>query len=319
MNILVTGGAGYIGAELVYKLSLTKGVNKVVVYDNLTRHNYNLFISKGNKIGNDNVKFEFGDILDSRKLRKVLQDIDVVYHLAARVDTPFSNTDSHVFEQVNNWGTAELVYAVEEVKTVKKLVYVSSASVYGASKKLVDEATQPNPRTFYSISKMRGEEHVKRLIEKGKVETLIIRCGNVYGYTPTIRFDAVINRFMFDANFNNRISIHGNGKQARSFIHVRKVVDCLAFLALKSVPSDYYNLVDKTLEVLDIVDVIKELYPELEFIFINQHLDLRELKVDHHLKLSAYYQLPESDFKQELLDFKKSFAFSSLASELAGH
>ncbi len=312
MNVLVTGGAGYIGAELVYKLSLLEDVKKVIVYDNLTRDNFNLFISNRNRIPNNKVKFELGDILDSRKIRKVLKDVDVVYHLAARVDTPFSNIDSHSFEQINNWGTAELLYAVEETKSVKKLVYVSSTSVYGAGKKIVDETTLPNPRTFYSISKMRGEEHVKRLLERGNIQASIVRCGNVYGYTPTIRFDSVINKFLFDANFNNRISIHGSGKQARSFIHINKVVDALVAFLIKDIPPAIYNLVDKTIEILDIVDVMKEIFPDLEFIFINQHLVLRELKVKADERLAQYYQLPESDFKQELMEFKDCFAFNSL-------
>lgn len=309
MNVLVTGGAGYIGAELVYQLSNTPGVDKVIVYDNLTRENYNLFISNSNKISNNKVKFEFGDILDSRKIRKVLKGIDVVYHLAARVATPFSSVDSHVFEQVNNWGTAELVYAIEESTSVKKLIYVSSTAVYGSSKKLLDENSVPNPRTFYSISKMRGEEHVRRL--SSKLNTIIIRCGNVYGYSPCIRFDSVINRFMFDANFNNRISIHGSGKQSRSFINVNKVVKALLEVKDLDIPSDVYNLIDKNLEILDVVDVLKEIYPDLEFIFINQHLELRELKVSLDTKLAKYIKLPETDFKQELLEFKERFAFSS--------
>src|SRR5436190_18410394 len=249
MNILITGGAGYIGAELVHRLSKNEDVSKIVVYDNLTRDNFNLFISNSNRIANSKVKFEFGDLLDSRKLRKVLKDIDVVYHLAARVDTPFSNVDSHVFEQVNNWGTAELVYAVEENKKISKFIYVSSASVYGSSKKLVDENTNPNPRTFYAISKMRGEEYVKRLMNK--METIIVRCGNVYGYSPAIKFDSVINRFMFDANFNNRISIHGTGKQSRSFISISKTVEALVELKNRKIPSDVYNLLDFNFEVLD--------------------------------------------------------------------
>jgi UDP-glucose 4-epimerase len=238
----------------------------------------------------------------------VLKNVDVVYHLAARVDTPFSNVDSHVFEQVNNWGTAELVYAIEEVKTVSKLVYISSTSVYGSSKKLVDESTIPNPRTFYSISKMRGEEHVKRLFKK--MDTVIVRLGNVYGYTPTIRFDSVINRFMFDANFNNRIQIHGTGKQSRSFISVDKAVDALLELKNKKVPSDVYNLLDINMEVLDLVDLMKEIFPDLEFLFINQHLELRELKVNPETKFSKIHPLPKTDFKQELLAFKEHFAFT---------
>jgi UDP-glucose 4-epimerase len=308
MKVLVTGGAGYIGAELVYRLAQQEDISSIVVYDNLTRENYNLFISHSHRIKNQKVKFEFGDLLDSRKIRKVLKDVDVVYHLAAKVDTPFSNVDSHVFEQVNNWGTAELIYAVEENKKISKFIYVSSTSVYGSSKKLVDETTIPNPRTFYSISKMRGEEHVKRLFPK--LETVIVRLGNIYGYTPTIRFDSVINRFMFDANFNNRIQIHGTGKQQRSFISVDKAVDALLELKSKKVPSDVYNLIDFNMEVLDLVDIMKEIFPELEFLFINQHLELRELKVNPETKFSKFYPLAKTDFKEELLSFKEHFAFN---------
>jgi UDP-glucose 4-epimerase len=309
MNILITGGAGYIGAELVHRLSKNEDVSKIVVYDNLTRDNFNLFISNSNRIANNKVKFEFGDLLDSRKLRKVLKDVDVVYHLAARVDTPFSNVDSHVFEQVNNWGTAELVYAVEENKKISKFIYVSSTAIYGSSKKLVDESTAPNPRTFYAISKMRGEEHVKRLMSK--METIIVRCGNVYGYSPAIKFDSVINRFMFDANFNNRISIHGTGKQSRSFISISKTVDALVELKNRKIPSDVYNLLDFNFEVLDLVDLIKEIFPDIEFIFINQHLELRELKVNPKTKFSEFFTLPKTDFKEELIAFKERFAFTS--------
>jgi UDP-glucose 4-epimerase len=309
MKILITGGAGYIGSELVFQLSQKEDVSSIIVYDNLTRDNFNLFIANSNKIHNSKVKFEFGDLLDSRKLRKVLKEVDVVYHLAARVATPFSNIDSHFFEQVNNWGTAELVYAVEESKNISRFIYLSSTSVYGSSKKMVDESTTPNPRTFYSISKMRGEEHVRRL--QGKLNTLIVRCGNVYGYTPAIRFDSVINKFMFDANFNNRISIHGSGKQSRSFINVNKVVNTLAEMRAHEIPSDVYNLIDRNVEVLDVVDLMKEIYPELEFIFINQHLELRELKVNPETRLSNFIKLAPTDLKEELIAFKNRFSFSS--------
>ncbi|WMJ73050.1 SDR family oxidoreductase [Cytophagaceae bacterium ABcell3] len=309
MKVLITGGAGYIGSELVYQLSQKEDVSQIIVYDNLTRENFNLFISNSNRIGNNKVKFEFGDLLDSRKLRKVMKGVEVVYHLAARVSTPFSNVDSHFFEQVNNWGTAELVYAVEDTPSISRLIFLSSTSVYGASKTLLDESSTPNPRTFYSISKMRGEEHVKRLLDKKK--TYIIRCGNAYGYTPSIRFDSVINKFMFDANFNNRISIHGSGKQTRSFINVNKVVSSLVEMRNNDMPSDVYNLIDKNMEILDLVDVLKEIYPDLEFIFINQHLELRELQVNPETKLSKYIALPETDFKKELLAFKDRFAFTS--------
>ena len=131
MNILITGGTGYIGTALVNALSQRNDVTKIVVYDNLSRGNFNFFIGRNESKGK--IKFIQGDILDSRKIRKELSAIDVVYHLAAKVTTPFANIDSHFFEQINHWGTAELIYALEE-SDVKQLIFTSSArilQVYG--------------------------------------------------------------------------------------------------------------------------------------------------------------------------------------------
>ena len=306
MKILVTGGAGYIGTELLKDLDANPLVKELVVYDNLGTGNSNFFLNgQHGKLGK--VEFVFGELLDSRKLRKCLEGVDVVVHLAARVTTPFANTDPHYFEQTNHWGTAELVYAIEE-SDVKKFIYTSSASVYGSTKELLNEETIPNPRTFYGISKLRGEEHVARLFEK--LDTYIIRCANVYGYNRSMRFDAVINRFMFDANFNHRISVHGKGTQHRAFVHVRLVARVLSELIEKQVPGGTYNLVDRNLQILDIVDALKELYPDLEYIFINQHLNLKEMKVDPDSKLRKYLEYPNSrTLKEELQEYLEFFSF----------
>lgn len=309
MNVLVTGGAGYVGTELVLRLASNPEVSKVVVYDNLSRENYNLFINATKQVSKDKIQFEFGDLLDTRKIKKVLSGIDVVYHLAARASTPFANTDSHLFEQVNHWGTAELVYAIEEIQTVKKMIYVSSCSVYGSGKELIDESTIVNPKTIYGVSKMRGEEHVVRL--GTKMNAIIIRLGNVYGYSSSMRFDAVINKFMFESHYKNRISIHGNGRQSRSFIHVEKAVDSLEAILTKDIPSDIYNLTERNLEIYDLIDEVKDLYPSLEFIFINQHLELREQKINPETKLLKYIPLKQTDFTEELAEFKKHFTFQA--------
>src|SRR5688572_26496380 len=111
MKVLVTGGAGYIGTELISLLIAQENVTEVIVYDNLSRLNFNIFL--GLKLKNHSkLSFQKGELLDSRGLRKALKGVDVVYHLAAKVTTPFANTDAHTYEQVNHWGTAELVYAV---------------------------------------------------------------------------------------------------------------------------------------------------------------------------------------------------------------
>ena len=252
MNVLVTGGAGYIGTELVELLAADQAIDRIVVFDNLSRANYNLFIGNKSK-GHEKIQFRKGELLDSRGLKMALKGIDVVYHLAARVTTPFANSDAHLYEQVNHWGTAELVYAVEE-SAVKRFIYASSAGVYGSSDKPVDESVLPDPKTFYAISKLRGEEHVRRLSDK--IDTYIFRCGNVYGYSRSMRFDAVINKFVFGANFEKRITIHGDGNQSRAFIHIDKVSKALAKALHASIKSGTYNLVDRNLKVIDVVDDI---------------------------------------------------------------
>ena len=307
MNVLITGGAGYIGAQLVGELSANKDIDRIVIYDNLSRGNYNVFL--GNKLKTAaKVQFVKGDILDSRSLKKQLNNgINVVYHLAARVTTPFANLDPHIYEQVNHWGTAEVVSAVEE-SNESRLIYMSSTSVYGASDQQAKEDTRPNPKTFYGISKLRAEQHVNRLVEKGRA--VILRAGNVYGYSPSMRFDAVINKFAFDANFLNRISIQGTGKQARAFIHVEAISKILKDILFASVPSGTYNLALSNYSVLELVDVYKELISELEFIFLDQHLEMRNFTLDTNLNLSKHLKLPEvRDLKTEIKEFLGNFAF----------
>ena len=309
MKVLITGGAGYIGTKLTKVLAGLPEVELILIYDNLSRANHNLFLGS-RFLNHHKIKFIYGDLLDSRKLRQIFSShqIDAVYHLAAHVTTPYANTDAHVHEQVNHWGTSEIVQAVEESPGVKKFIYTSSVSVYGYTDELVAEGHPANPQTLYGISKHRGEAHVRRLLKK--MDAYILRCANVYGYSKSMRFDAVINRFMFDANFNNRLSIHGNGKQWRAFIHVDMLTQLLGAMILKDIPPGIYNAVDKNLQALDIVDALKQLFPDLEFIFINQHLELRGIRVSPESQLRNYVDFSgNKDLLAELTEFKERFAF----------
>lgn len=304
MKILVTGGAGYIGTELIHLLAQNDEVKEIIVYDNLSRPNYNLFLGF-KPYGHKKIRFVKAELLDTRRLRKELDGADVVYHLAAKVATPFSTIDSHLYEQVNHWGTAELVYAVED-SSVRKLIYLSSTGVYGASAEPLDETASPEPKSFYAVSKVRGEEHVKRLQDRA----YIVRCSNVYGYNKSMRFDSVINKFVFEANFDKRITIHGKGDQSRPFIHINFVGLALANLIKTDLEPGIYNLLDRSLKVLDIVDVLKQLIPKLEFIFIDQHIKLHELNIKVNEEVNQKLGIiNKRSFKDEIQEFVEKFSF----------
>ena len=309
MNILITGGAGYVGYSLVkYLLNspIESQIENIIIYDNLSRRNYNLFFGEG--LNKHKIRFVQGELLDSRKIRENLQGVDILIHLAAKVTTPYADLDSHFFEQINHWGTAELVNTVETSQhQLKHFINLSSISVYGSLEEEIDENSIPQPTSFYGISKLRAERHIHRLQEQMKVH--IIRSGNVYGYNPCMRTDAVINRFMFEANFNQRVSIHGDGSQTRAFIHVEKLAYLLAQLLVQELESGTYPLVEHNFSVNDISHTLLELYPQLERIYINQHIQMRSVKVKTPCKIVESIPLPQKSFLEELDEFKAHFSF----------
>lgn len=305
MKVFITGGAGYVGYSLVHKLLHDKDIELITIYDNLSRKNYALFTS--DKVNGDKIRFIQGELLDSRKLKKSIQGHDLVMHLAAKVTTPYADYDAHNFEQVNHWGTSELAMAIETTESVQRVIYLSSLSVYGSHEEPITLSSETNPHSFYGISKLRGEEQLRRL--KDKKEITIIRSGNVYGFNPALRLDAVINRFLFEANFTGRISIQGSGEQHRAFIHVLKLAEILAQLAGQKVQPGIYNLAEYNMSINDIVKVLRGVFPELEFIHVNQNIRMRDVILD--LEKIELLKLLESkkSFEEEIKDFVQSFSF----------
>jgi UDP-glucose 4-epimerase len=298
MKMLITGGAGYIGTELLLLLSTRTDIERIYIYDNLCRENYNLFLHSNLKPGR--IKFIKGDLLDSRSLDKVVKEVDVVYHLAGNFNR--DEKVHHVQDMVNNWGTAELSYALEE-SNVKQVVYLSSTEVYGPSNEEVDTNFQPSPNNSLGNSILRAENHIERL--SSKMTTHIIRLANVFGYGVCMNLDNEVNRLLFNTRFVGKISIQGNGRQINPYISVKRAVNFLSKLAgNQDLPSGYYNVLDYNKSILDIVDVLHKQNPELEMIYTNQHLELPNRMVKHDEKLRNFMGCSIVDFEAELHEMR---------------
>lgn len=308
MKVLITGGAGYIGTALIDALSHSPGpVREIIVYDNLSRKNHNFFL--GSALGaRCAIRFIPGDILDTRRLDRALDGVDVVVHLAARVTTPFSSADPHLFEQVNHWGTAELSYIIERSESIKQLIYLSSTSVYPSGGGAASHTTAPMPGSWYGTSKLRGERMLERLTDRIAVHT--IRCGNVYGYSRSMRFDAVINRFVFEGHFSRRISLHGDGDQGRAFIHIDHVAASLSALIGDDLPSGVYNLIDRNATVGEVAQALQGLIPDLEMIYIEQDMPRHNLMVRPDPRIMAKGWFEQRPLVEELAAFRSRLAFT---------
>jgi UDP-glucose 4-epimerase len=225
MKIIVTSGAGFIGSNLVDKL-IDEG-HKVFVIDNL---------SSGKKENlNKKAIFYKAGICDLNKILPLFKGIDYVFHLAANPRVVFSVENPIESHQINVDGTLNVLYASYKNK-VKRLIFASSASVYGDIKKLpLKENITSNPVSPYGLHKLIGEYYCKLFSNLYNLETVCLRYFNVYGprMDPNGPYALVIGKFLKLRKENKPLTICGDGKQTRDFIYVDDVIKA-NILAMKS-------------------------------------------------------------------------------------
>jgi len=215
MKCLVTGGAGFIGSNVV-AAALRR--YEVVVLDNLAsgfREN----------LRSTSATFIEGDILDRDALRKAVRGCDVVFHLAASVGNKRAIDNPLEDSKVNVLGTLQVLEACREAK-VRKIVASSSAGIFGELKRLPIREDHPvEPDTPYGASKLAAEKHCLAYAKLHDIEAVCLRYFNVYG--PNQRFDAygnVIPIFAFKMLAGEPITVFGDGEQTRDFVSVHDVV-----------------------------------------------------------------------------------------------
>ena len=233
-KIVVTGGAGFIGSNLVHALTKVDLNNEVVVIDNLS----------AGRIENiqgliDNKKIEFikSSITDLVLLQKIFRGVDFVFHQAAVASVPKSVEDPITTHNVNVTGTLNVLLAARD-NDVKKVVFSSSCAVYGnpSEEQLpLKETTLPHPLSPYAASKLMGEYYCNVFSEVYDLPTVCLRYFNVYGprQDPDGEYAAVIPKFINRIKEDKPLTIYGDGKQTRDFVFVDDVVNANILLAKK--------------------------------------------------------------------------------------
>jgi len=227
MNFLVTGAAGFLGSALANRLA--REGHQVRGLDDL---------SAGDPQRLDaDVLFTRGDVTDRPKLWTLLQDVDCIYHLAARVSVPESVLYPREYNAVNVGGTVSVMEAMRDVG-VKRVVLISSGAVYGdQGEQPLREDAVPNPLSPYAVSKLAAEYYVRTIGRLWGIETVALRVFNAYGPGQPIpaAHPPVVPHFLRQAVRGGTIVIHGRGDQTRDFVYLDDVVE--AMVAAATVPT----------------------------------------------------------------------------------
>jgi UDP-glucose 4-epimerase len=219
MNFLITGAAGFLGSNLANYL--VREGHQVRGLDDL---------SAGNPmVLSPDVLFTRGDVNDRPKLWTLLQDVDCVYHLAARVSVPESVLYPREYNATNVGGTVSLMEAMRDVG-VRRVVFISSGAVYGDhGQQPLKESAPPNPRSPYAVSKLAAEYYVRTIGDLWSIETVILRVFNAYGPGQNLppSHAPVIPNFLRQVMRGSTLVMHGNGDQTRDYVYVDDVVSAM--------------------------------------------------------------------------------------------
>jgi nucleoside-diphosphate-sugar epimerase len=245
VNVLVTGGAGYIGLELCRQL-LERG-DSVRVLDRFFFGEQPLLALA--EAGGGRLSFVRGDVRAFEE--DVLEGIDGISHLAGLSNDPTAEYNTEANWQMNAVATERLATAAKR-RGIARFVFGSSASLYdGIGPGMFDELTPVKPRGAYSISKKYGEDALLALTGTGFAPT-ILRQGTVFGWSPRMRFDLVVNTFLKDAALAGKLYLHGGGWQWRPLVDVSDVARAhLACLAapLDAVGGEIFNVMEENYQV----------------------------------------------------------------------
>lgn len=219
MNYLITGAAGFLGSTLANQLA--REGHQVRGLDDLSTGDPQAL--------SPDVHFTRGDVNDRPKLWTLLQEVDCVYHLAARVSVPESILYPREYNAVNVGGTVSLMEAMRDVG-VKRVVFASSGAIYGNQDiQPLSEGQPPRPNSPYGVSKLAAEYYIRTIGGLWGIETVCLRIFNAYGpgqHLPASN-PPVVPYFLRQAVRNGTLVVNGDGSQTRDYVYVDDVISAM--------------------------------------------------------------------------------------------
>lgn len=277
-KILIVGGAGYLGSVLVRQLLDRDYIVRVL--DNLT------YGDQGIKELYNHPRFKFikGDMRDIQTLVESVKDMDAVIHLAAIVGDPASAINPEKTIEINYLATKTLA-EVCKYSQINRFIFASTCSVYGASptpETKIDENSELNPVSLYAEMKNKSEEALLEISDENFKPT-IFRMATLYGLSPRMRFDLVVNILTIKAIKEKKFTIFG-GKQWRPLLHVKDAanayIKCLEQSIHKS-GKEIFNVGSNTenYQIIDVGKKVKEIIPRAEMEIDKENVDKRDYNV----------------------------------------
>jgi len=230
MDVVITGGCGYIGSALLPILRDTAEVSSVTVLDNLSMASPRNLMGSG--LGTDDeIHFQRGDVTEYGDVESAVRGADCVIHLAAITGAASTHDRREKTFEVNYDGTENVLRAAGKFD-VDNVVFASSCNLYGrAATEDIDETTEPAPLNPYAESKHEAEQLLAETKREHEFDAVALRMSTNYGYSPGVRFNLVVNKFVFRALTQRPLTIYGDGSNWRPFIHVQDAARAYAHAA----------------------------------------------------------------------------------------
>lgn len=275
-KIVITGALGHIGSKLIRTLPAQMDDAEIIMIDNMLTQRYCSLFNLSDRY---NYKFIETDILE-HDLNDLFKDASYVIHLAAITNAAGSFGNATEVENVNYIGTKKVIDAC--IKNKCKLIFLSTTSVYGTQKEVVDEDCSKDelqPQSPYAVSKLNSEIELKK--HNNVLNYIILRFGTIFGFSEGMRFHTAVNKFCWQAVMKQPLTVWKTAyNQKRPYLDLDDAANAIAFLIKNDIfDNEIYNVLTKNLTVKDIVDSIRKNITNIDINFVETEI-MNQLSYD---------------------------------------